>query len=78
MRGRLKKVVVETGLIVVGVLLLMRRAWAGPPFFTDDPEPVEYMHWEVYLAELQRRRAEGKGCYGSVLDMRHILDAMSQ
>ena len=24
-------------------------AWAGPPFFTDDPEPVEYLHWEVYL-----------------------------
>ena len=19
--------------------------WAGPPFFTDDPEPVEYKHW---------------------------------
>jgi hypothetical protein len=25
-------------------------AWGGPPFFTDDPEPVEYKHWEVYLA----------------------------
>jgi hypothetical protein len=23
---------------------------AGPPFLTDDPEPVEYRHWEVYLA----------------------------
>ena len=23
-------------------------AWAGPPFITDDPEPVEYGHWEVY------------------------------
>ena len=23
-------------------------AWAGPPFRTDDPEPVEYQHWEVY------------------------------
>lgn len=21
---------------------------AGPPFITDDPEPVEYRHWEVY------------------------------
>ena len=21
-------------------------AWAGPPFVTDDPEPVEYRHWE--------------------------------
>ena len=23
---------------------------AGPPFVTDDPEPVEYKHWEVYLS----------------------------
>ena len=23
---------------------------AGPPFVTDDPEPVEYQHWEVYLS----------------------------
>lgn len=22
---------------------------AGPPFHTDDPEPVEYHHWEFYL-----------------------------
>jgi hypothetical protein len=22
-------------------------AWAGPPFVTDDPEPVNYRHWEV-------------------------------
>jgi hypothetical protein len=25
------------------------RAWGGPPFVTDDPEPVEFQHWEVYL-----------------------------
>jgi hypothetical protein len=24
--------------------------FAGPPFRTDDPEPVEYRHWEVYAA----------------------------
>ena len=29
---------------------LAQLAWAGPPFTTDDPEPVEYQHWEVYLA----------------------------
>jgi hypothetical protein len=23
---------------------------AGPPFKTDDPEPVEYQHWQVYVA----------------------------
>lgn len=25
-------------------------AWAGPPFVTDDPEPVEFRHWELYIA----------------------------
>jgi hypothetical protein len=29
-------------------------ALAGPPFVTDDPEPVEYKHWEVYLAAQYR------------------------
>jgi hypothetical protein len=23
-------------------------AFAGPPFITDDPEPVDLDHWEVY------------------------------
>ncbi len=28
------------------------QALAGPPFITDDPEPVEYQHWEFYVASL--------------------------
>jgi hypothetical protein len=27
---------------------------AGPPFKTDDPEPVDYRHWEFYLASEQQ------------------------
>lgn len=26
---------------------MFNSAWAGPPFVTDDPEPVAYGHWEV-------------------------------
>jgi hypothetical protein len=26
------------------------RSMAGPPYTTDDPEPVEHRHWELYLA----------------------------
>jgi len=33
-------------------LLVPFPALAGPPFLTDDPEPVEYKHWEIYLASL--------------------------
>jgi hypothetical protein len=30
-------------------LILATRTFAGPPFLTDDPEPVDYQHWENYL-----------------------------
>lgn len=36
--------------LLVAWLVLPARALAGPPFATDDPEPVEPRHWEVYLA----------------------------
>jgi hypothetical protein len=44
--------------IMMGVIAAAQLAWAGPPFTTDDPEPVEYQHWEVYLAS---RFAHDKG-----------------
>jgi hypothetical protein len=35
-------------------------AWAGPPFVTDDPVPVEFRHWEVYIAsEWEHDKHEG-------------------
>ncbi len=35
-------------LSVIATLAVSPCAMAGPPFRTDDPEPVEYQHWEVY------------------------------
>jgi hypothetical protein len=37
-------------LFLFAVFVAALRANAGPPFVTDDPEPVEYQHWEFYLA----------------------------
>ncbi len=34
--------------LLVGLLFPV-AAWAGPPFVTDDPEPVDYRHWEIIL-----------------------------
>jgi hypothetical protein len=34
-------------------------ASAGPPYETDDPEPVEYRHWELYLASQTARERDG-------------------
>ena len=36
--------------LAVGIdLLLITRSFAGPPFLTDDSQPVDYGHWEAYV-----------------------------
>ena len=35
-------------------------ALAGPPFITDDPEPVEYQHSEFYVASQQTLTEDGR------------------
>ncbi len=37
-------------LLTLAAIVAEGRAWAGPPFLTDDPEPVEVGHWEFYIA----------------------------
>ena len=46
------------GLALAG-LLGAPAARAGPPFTTDDPEPVEFRHWELYLASQTTHDREG-------------------
>jgi hypothetical protein len=43
---------------LAALLLESGSALAGPPYNTDDPEPVAYRHWELYLASqhLHNRR----------------------
>lgn len=38
-------------------------AWAGPPFRTDDPEPVDYRHWEVYGSTNGTETADDKTAF---------------
>ncbi len=35
-------------------------ALAGPPFLSDDPEPVGYHHWELFIASLYSDNKDGK------------------
>jgi hypothetical protein len=37
-------------LILFIVIFLADKSWAGPPFRTDDPEPVDFKHGEFYVA----------------------------
>lgn len=53
---------------LLGLLLLLQPAqsWAGPPFMTDDPEPTETGHWELYgpIVEGEGRGSEFEGFTG--------------
>lgn len=40
----------SAALLVVLSLTVAGTASGGPPFVTDDPQPVDYQHWEVYIA----------------------------
>jgi len=53
------RLILPVGLIIACVLALSNRAFAGPPFITDDPEPVELHHWEVYLASNYFNNSDG-------------------
>lgn len=57
-------------------------ALAGPPFLTDDPEPVEYQHHELYIGTQQTKTADGRAGtlphieynYGAAPDLQlHII-----
>lgn len=45
--------------LAVLALSIVGTAYAGPPFLTDDPEPVEVHHWEIYLASQQLHSSDG-------------------
>ena len=53
--------------VISGFLTLTAPAFAGPPYSTDDPQPVDFRHWEAYLVGTWNR--EGMGTTG---DAPHI------
>ncbi len=42
---------------------------AGPPFFTDDPEPVPFHHWEAYLFSTMDRASYGQSFQAPALEV---------
>ena len=46
---------------------LASPAAAGPPFLTDDPEPTDLRHWEIYapLFEISGRGSDYEGSFGA-------------
>jgi hypothetical protein len=35
--------------LLLQLIIVSDPAWAGPPFQTDDPEPVDFRHYEFYV-----------------------------
>jgi len=36
------------GKVTIVLIGLAQPTWAGPPFVSDDPEPTDYKHYEIY------------------------------
>lgn len=69
-------------IVACTMLMASRLALAGPPFMTDDPEPVEYQHHEFYIASQQVKTQDGRSGtlphfefnYGAAPDLQlHII-----
>jgi hypothetical protein len=39
------------------ILYNIELIYAGPPFDTDDPEPVKFKHWEYYISSLNNNQS---------------------
>jgi len=53
-----RRYLVAAALTLFG-LTFAKTARGGPPFVTDDPEPVDYQHWEFYLASDNAKLGNG-------------------
>lgn len=75
-------------LVLFGVLFFLSTqfSYAGPPYITDDPQPVDYKHWEFYISSINTFQPEaGSGTsphlevnYGVIPNMQvHLLLPMN-
>jgi len=39
-------------MIMILISISIQPGLAGPPYMTDDPEPVEFRHWEYYISTI--------------------------
>ncbi len=63
MTRRIAVLIIALAAAVNGELVL-----AGPPFLTDDPEPVDYHHWEAYIFSTYARSFDATAIQGPALE----------
>jgi hypothetical protein len=64
---RLARTILVVSLIMLG--FCASAAFAGPPFQTDDPEPVPYKHWEAYTFFTYDGTALGSATQGPAFEV---------
>lgn len=69
-RTSLLRVLFRAFLLLSLAFLAPVAAYAGPPFLTDDPEPTETGHWEIYAPMLDGEGGGGgfEGAFGAELN----------
>ena len=63
--------------VFIALLFVAFPALAGPPFLTDDPEPVEYKHWEIYLASMSEEQHGGVSMTAPHVDVNYGCSCLS-
>lgn len=61
----------KLGIIFALILLPATRVAAGPPFRTDDPEPVDLGHWEIYGFTTGTHMRDGTGGVAAGLEVNY-------
>ena len=57
--------------VILTALVFAIGLRAGPPFLTDDPEPVDLNHWEVYLFGQGDRTADANAISGPAVELNY-------
>jgi hypothetical protein len=71
MKSSTSRVTWLRGSILLFCLVCSSPASAGPPFLTDDPEPVDLRHWEIYAASQFVDDREGRSGAAPFFDINY-------
>ena len=77
-RGMCVRLHVKTLALVSLVFAATTGVRAGPPFLTDDPEPVELSHWEFYVFGQGDRTADYNSISGPAIEMNYGIAPNTQ
>ncbi|MGE5624938.1 MAG: hypothetical protein ACM3ZT_05265 [Bacillota bacterium] len=61
----------KRGLVALVMFLAPLASWAGPPFLTDDPDPIDYRTFELIPAYFVDRSRDGEEIDGPIADFNY-------